>query len=232
MPSRISFFRHKQCCLTLRSSRPAPAWHLARKALAVIIRLAGQAPCRRGRLSSNVRPLTSTNAMPREKNDLLIHYDENKQKFIFYSVKSSDTASLRRDAFDGVCPDVAHLKSLSPDDAEKSFGSLAFSLLDLGATKKVSIRDYQAESAVAHAEYVAELEQQATANDADAQYYLFIELHSQAMRTHSLEPLLRAESLLKAAASQGHPEATSRLEDWPLLKAAAQRHIDRGPTAA
>jgi len=55
--SCIGLVRHKQCCLTLRSSRPAPAWHLARQALAVIIRLAGQAPHRRGRLSSNVRRL-------------------------------------------------------------------------------------------------------------------------------------------------------------------------------
>ena len=33
--------------LTLRSSGPPPAWHLAREAASVIIRLAGQAPCRR-----------------------------------------------------------------------------------------------------------------------------------------------------------------------------------------
>ena len=46
--------------LTLRSSRPAPAWHLARQALTVIIRLAGQAPFRRGRLSSNVRAHSRT----------------------------------------------------------------------------------------------------------------------------------------------------------------------------
>lgn len=170
--------------------------------------------------------------MPREKNDLLIHYDEEKQKFIFYSLQSSDTASLRRDAFDGVCPEVEYFKSLPPDEAEKTLGGMAFSLLDLGAVKKVNIRDYQAESATAHAEYVAELEQQAEANDADAQFHLFIELHSQAMRKHSLEVLLRAESLLNAAASQGHPEATKNLADWPMLKAAAQRHIDRGPTAA
>ena len=45
----------KQCCLTLRSSRLAPAWHLAREASSLIIRLAGQAPHLRSRLSSNVR---------------------------------------------------------------------------------------------------------------------------------------------------------------------------------
>ena len=43
---------------------PPPAWHLAREALAVIIRFAGQAPCRWRPLSSNVRPHT-THFMPR-----------------------------------------------------------------------------------------------------------------------------------------------------------------------
>ena len=44
------------CRLTLRPSGLPPARRLARKALAVIIRLAGQAPSRRQPLSSNVRP--------------------------------------------------------------------------------------------------------------------------------------------------------------------------------
>ena len=42
--------------LTLRSSGPSPARHLARKVVLSIIGLAGQAPCRCGPLSSNVRP--------------------------------------------------------------------------------------------------------------------------------------------------------------------------------
>ena len=44
-----------ECALTLRSSRLAPAWHLARLPEWYIIRPAGQAPYRRSRLSSNVR---------------------------------------------------------------------------------------------------------------------------------------------------------------------------------
>ena len=47
---------HRKCGLTLRSSGPPPAWHLAREPVQVIIRFAGQAPTRRGPLSSNVRP--------------------------------------------------------------------------------------------------------------------------------------------------------------------------------
>ena len=42
------------CGLTLRSSGPPPAWHLAREPASVIIRFAGQAPTRWRPLSSNV----------------------------------------------------------------------------------------------------------------------------------------------------------------------------------
>ena len=48
-----------KCGLTLRSSGPPPAWHLAREAIQVIIRLAGQAPIRWCPLSSNVGPRRS-----------------------------------------------------------------------------------------------------------------------------------------------------------------------------
>ena len=45
----------RKCGLTLRSSGPPPGWHLGREPSSVIIRLAAQAPIRRGPLSSNVR---------------------------------------------------------------------------------------------------------------------------------------------------------------------------------
>jgi len=44
-----------RCCLTLRSRRGPTAWHQAREAVAHIIGLAGLAPHRRSRLTSNVR---------------------------------------------------------------------------------------------------------------------------------------------------------------------------------
>jgi hypothetical protein len=51
--------------LTLRSSQgPPPAWHLAREAPGLSIRLAGQAPCRFRPLSSNVRPHKQRPSLP------------------------------------------------------------------------------------------------------------------------------------------------------------------------
>jgi hypothetical protein len=52
-----------ECGLTLRSSGPPPARHLAREPASVIIRLAGQAPTRFRPLSSNVRRLGRTHAV-------------------------------------------------------------------------------------------------------------------------------------------------------------------------
>ena len=53
---RLAHRSAPQCGLTLRSSGPPPAWRLGREASQVIVRLAAQAPIRRGPLSSNVRP--------------------------------------------------------------------------------------------------------------------------------------------------------------------------------
>ena len=58
------FTSHPQaCCLTHRSSGQPPASHLARAALTVIIRLAGQAPFRRPPLSYHVGPHREPHAL-------------------------------------------------------------------------------------------------------------------------------------------------------------------------
>jgi carboxy-terminal domain RNA polymerase II polypeptide A small phosphatase len=62
--------------LTLRSSGLAPAWHLAREALQVIIRLAGQAPSRRSPLSSNVRAHMPRRLVIFDLDETLVHATE------------------------------------------------------------------------------------------------------------------------------------------------------------
>ncbi|HEY6019517.1 MAG TPA: hypothetical protein VIY48_06340 [Candidatus Paceibacterota bacterium] len=166
--------------------------------------------------------------MAGEKRDLVIHYDEDNQKIIFYSTDISNTESIRAKEFDGVCPEVEFFKTQPPDIAEQRLGAMVFSLLDLHSTRKVGIRNYAAEADEAMNLLVQELEEEVKHNDPDAQYHLFIRLHSLAMKNYSLSELERAESLLLASAAQGHPEATSSLESWPDLKAAAERRIKRG----
>lgn len=162
------------------------------------------------------------------KRDLLIHYDEDKKVVVFHSVPVADTSRIRADSFDGVQPPIDYYQSLTPDEAEMKLGGLVFSLIDLNSEKKIGIRDYATESKKAHAIYIQELEEQAKGGNSEAQYHLFLELHSSAMKNCSLEDLLRAESLLLASAAKDYDEAVSCLESWPLLKGAAERRINRG----
>ena len=162
------------------------------------------------------------------KRDLLIHYDEESQKLVLYPVDTDSTTQIRAKEFDGVCPEVEFFKSMPAEEAEMKLGGLVFSLIDLGSLKKIGIREYEAEAEEAHAEYVKGLEQEVEINDPDAQYHLFIHMHSLAMKALSVDALARAERLLQAAAAQGHETAQSSLESWPLLKAAAERRIARG----
>lgn len=169
--------------------------------------------------------------MTKEKRDLLIHYDEETQEIILYGVSAAETSSIRAKAFGGVRPEVEYFRSMPPEEAEMKLGGLVFSLLDLGSFKKIEIRPYQAEAKKAHAKFVEELEEQVKSNNPDAQYQLFMLLHSRALDNYSLTDLERSESLLRAAAAQGHQDARSSLETWPMLKSAAERRIKRGPAA-
>lgn len=166
--------------------------------------------------------------MSNEKRDLIIHYDEDEQKIIFYSTAVANTEKIRATEFDGVCPDVSFFQAKSPSEAEQALGGMVFSLLDLHALKKMGIRDYEAEAELAHQQYRQELEGEVLAGDTDAYYHLFIELHSSAMKNRSMDDLERAENLLTTAVGQGHGEAIKMLEQWPDLKAAALRRIQRG----
>ena len=169
--------------------------------------------------------------MTSNKRDLVIHYDEDSQKIIFYSTDIANTENIRAKEFDGVCPDVEFFKAQTPDIAEQKLGGTVFALLDLHSKKKVGIRNYAAEAEEAHKLWVQELEEEVKQNHPEAQYCLFIHLHSVAMKNYSLPDLARAESLLFASAAQGHAEAKSSLGSWPDLKAAAERRINRGNSA-
>lgn len=169
--------------------------------------------------------------MNSKKRDIVIHYDENSQKIIFYSTDTTNTETIRAKEFDGVCPEVEFFKSLPPEIAEQKLGGMVFALLDLHSKMKVGIRDYAAEAEEANQLWVQELEEEAKNNDPEAQYHLFIHLHSVAMKAYSLPDLARAESLLFASAAQGYAEAQASLESWPDLKAAAEKRISRGKSA-
>jgi hypothetical protein len=167
-----------------------------------------------------------------EKRDLLLHYDEERGELVFHSVPAAATVELRAKSFDGVRPEVSYFKGLSPAEAEQAMGRLVFSLVDLNSSKKIGIREYEAESNDAHREYVAELEGQAKSGDLEAIFRLSQEMHRAAMSNYSLADLARSEELLNAAVRGGHAAAKDwRQTTWPMLKAAAQKRIARGNAA-
>lgn len=163
-----------------------------------------------------------------DKRDLLIHYDEENQKFIFYMVSVGETSLLRANAFDGVRPDVAFFQEKTPDEAERIMGSAVFSALDRGSISRVNIRDYKAESEAEMQRWIEELEIAAKNGDSEAQYDLYMHYHWKALKTVYLGDLQRAESLLLAAVDGGYARAIEAMKDWPLIKAAAERRIQRG----
>ena len=115
--------------------------------------------------------------MSTTKRDLLIHYDEESQKLVLYSVDTDSTTQIRAKEFGGVSPEVEFFKSMPAEEAEMKLGGMVFSLIDLVSLKKIGIREYEAEAEEAHAEYVKGLEQEVESNDPDAQYHLFIHMH-------------------------------------------------------
>jgi hypothetical protein len=164
------------------------------------------------------------------KRDVLIHYDEEKQTVILYTVDVNDTKVIREKEFDGVRPDVQFFRDKSADEAERVLGSMVFAAIDLSAGAKIGIRDYAAEAAASIAEYVADLESRAATNDAEAQYYLSLEYHSRALRETNRELLQKADRLIRAAAAAGNAEAQASLDrDWPFMLEVAERRMKRGP---
>ena len=157
--------------------------------------------------------------MPREKRDLLIHYDEENQKLIFISADVADTVAIRKKGFDGVCPDIEFYRGKEPDEAEKLLGEMVFALIDLNSKKKIGIRDYKKLADDARSEYIIELEEEAKKNNSEAQYSLFVEYRSSAVLNYSNADLERAEILLKAASEGGFPDAIEALKGWAEAKA-------------
>ena len=167
-----------------------------------------------------------------EKRDLLLHYDEDLQKIVFYTISSQEMLEVRAKEFDGAFIDLAELKESSPEVAESKFGSMALSLIDHFSLVKAGIRDYVGLAHEAHAEYVASIEAGALSGNHENEYSLFIEYHARAMQEYSTEYLEKAESLLISSSAGGYEQATEMLNSsWALMKSAALRRIERAKKA-
>lgn len=154
--------------------------------------------------------------------DIIIHYDEAAGKIVCSTVDHALTAPLLAKAFP-LETDVEQFKAKGPDEAERSFGAGVFALLELGATQKLGIRDYRADTAKWEAEITNELQQKSGVGDAAAQFQLAMEVITQALRAKSKKKMMEAEVLLRKAAEAGDVEAVEYLANlWPALKARSE----------
>ena len=166
-----------------------------------------------------------------EKRDLLIHFDEEQNELIFYTVAVEDTKQIRAKEFDGARMDIPSFLEMSADDAEKALGGTVFSLIEAFSVTKTGIRPYEELAKERHKQSVADWETAAEKGNPEAQYMLFIEYHSRALFQGDAPALEQAEAMLMASAAQGYTEAIKAKESWPLVRAAAKRKLKRGPAA-
>jgi hypothetical protein len=155
--------------------------------------------------------------------DLILHYDEENKKIVFYATDAINTADIRGSEFNGVSPEINYFQNISADEAEKQMGSLVFSMIDTFSTEKIGIRDYESIIIGFHEKYIDQLEKNALNEDHESQYLLSNEYHASARKNKSHDELEKAEVLLKASANGGHQEAITKLKHWPRMKASAKR---------
>ena len=164
-----------------------------------------------------------------EKRDVLLHFDENADEVIVFTVASEVAQEIRDSEFDGARIGTDSLKAKSADEAEKSLGSVAFTLLDKFSSKKIGIRDYEARIESAHQEYVAELQKLVRENDSEAFFRLGMERHRAAMSEKSPPLLEEADRLIRESAKLGFEEAREYMKnDWPQLREIILKRISRG----
>lgn len=75
----------------------------------------------------------------RQKEDLLVHYDESSGEMVFFTVPSSKTGDLRARSFGGVRPAVDELQALPAKEALQRIGATVVGLLDLSSSAKIGI---------------------------------------------------------------------------------------------
>lgn len=163
------------------------------------------------------------------KRDILIHFDEESNELILYTVAVDDTRDVRAKEFDGARLDIPSLLAVSADDAEMALGSTILSLVDVFSFKKTGIRPYDALNEERHRQDIEDWKHAAAEGDAEAQYLLFIDYHHQALLGPDAIALRSAEEMLEAAATQGYKAAIKARASWPLMKAAVVRKIEGLP---
>ena len=161
--------------------------------------------------------------MTRLKCDLLLHYDEQAQRIVFYALPLVGTDAIRRSAFCPLAHEVAHFTAMGAADAERAMGEIVFSHLERHGNQSLGLRDYDAVARDVHYRTIAGLQARVLSGDAAAMFETFQHLHMLALKEKSPAHLAGAGQALSAAAAHGDVQAAALTAVWPRLKADAEK---------
>jgi hypothetical protein len=156
------------------------------------------------------------------RTDLLIRYDPDAQKLLFYDVVSETKGS--EIASHGGRPKldlpVELTKAKGPDEAERAVGACVLAFIDFHNEEKIGLRDYDQ----VLAEHTSQQRSAAGEGNVDAQFALAMEHIDRAMKKNSPTDIKKAESYLRWASERGSAAAADYLQhQWERIKA----HLER-----
>jgi hypothetical protein len=156
------------------------------------------------------------------RTDLLIRYDPDAQKLLFYDVtseaKGSEIVSHGKRPKLELPIDVT--KAKGPEEAERAIGACVFAFIDFHNEEKIGLRDYDQ----VLTEHTSHQRLASGEGNADAQFELAMEHIDKAMKKHSPDDIKKAESYLRWASEHGSTGAADYLQhQWERIKA----HLER-----
>lgn len=163
-----------------------------------------------------------------EKRDLLIRFDEDEEKLLFFSVEQGSRGGPLKLAHQRPHLELSlrQLREFGPDEAERRVGAGALVFLDFHGAARTGVRDYEAIGTQHAAEQSNDLEKAALRGDAAAQFEMAMEHLDRSIRSRSREDLEIARKWLDTAIAGGSTDAKEFLgTEWERSKALAERRI-------
>ena len=168
-------------------------------------------------------------APPEKRRALVISFDEESKALRFTDVDPDAIADLVKDHVVGELP-LSEYVDLAPEAAEAKLGAGVLSFLEYAVGRPLGIRNYREETQRELETYRQELEALAASGDPGANYHMYVECSSRAVRLRSESELDRANQFLARAVQLGHRKAAEAFDDWSLLRAELSARI-RGSDA-
>ena len=162
--------------------------------------------------------------MVADKHSVVLHFDEDGDKLMVFSVPSQRAIELRDGS--GFEISLTEFRALDHDEAERRVGAGLLQLVESLAGRKLGLRDYDAEFEQHLEQWIAEAEPKAASGDPEAQHELAFLYEDLAYRRKSRELLARAKKLLESAASAGFEKAARDLEHWEAFERRLERRIN------